>query len=259
MLFLFDHPVSSYAQKVRIALREKNLDFDRELPAGLGPGGATGRFVEANPRAEVPALIDGDTAVFDSTIILEYLEDKWPEPALLPREPAKRALARMVEDMCDTHYEAVNWGIAEIRWFGRAEGDLAERMLARAAEQTRTVQAWLASKLGQGPWFGGATFGWGDLSVAPYVNRSVHYGFGPDAGSPLADWLERVRLRPSVAETFAEFEAGAVMAAAGAQRLRAGNFRREYRDHRVEWMLKSGGLKIVTDGLEADNIRFSWP
>ena len=67
--------------------------------------GAAGDFVAANPRAEVPALIHDGVGVFDSTIILEYLEDKWPSPALLPREPAARARARMLEDAMDTHYE----------------------------------------------------------------------------------------------------------------------------------------------------------
>ena len=48
-------------------------------------------------------------------------------------------------------------------------------------------------------WFGGAQFGWTDLCVAPFVNRSDYYGLGPQAGSPLQKWLERLRQRPSVA------------------------------------------------------------
>ena len=44
-----------------------------------------------------------------------------------------------------------------------------------------------------------------------------------------------------------------------AQRLAAGGFRREYRDHRLEWMMKSGGVQIVLDGLAKNNIRFTWP
>jgi glutathione S-transferase/RNA polymerase-associated protein len=80
MITLFDHPLSPYAQKVRIALREKGVPFEVALPGGLGAGGAAGAFTEANPRAEVPALIEGDVRVFDSTIILEYIEDRFPSP-----------------------------------------------------------------------------------------------------------------------------------------------------------------------------------
>ena len=91
MLTLYEHPLSAYAMKAKIALLEKGLEFQAIVPEGMD-GTAGGAFVEANPRAEVPALIDGDVKVFDSTIILEYLEDKWPSPPLLPKarrsEPA---------------------------------------------------------------------------------------------------------------------------------------------------------------------------
>ncbi len=258
-MVLYEHPLSSYAQKVKIALREKGLKFDVETPAGLGSGTSGGPFATSSPRLEVPSLIDGDARVFDSTIILEYLEDKFPTPPLLPRDPLARAEARMIEDVCDTLYEAVNWGLSEIKWFKRAEGEQADTMKATAARQTAELQAWLTGKLGGKTWFNGESFGWADLSVAPYVNRSFHYDLGTPAGSPLAKWRDRIRERPSVAATFREFEAAANNMSDGAARLASGAIRREYRDHRLEWMMKSGGIQIVLDGLAKDNIRFTWP
>lgn len=258
-MLLYEHPLSSYAQKVKIALREKGLDFKVETPPALGSGKADGVFAAASLRNEVPALIDGDARIFDSTIILEYLEDKFPSPPLLPRDPAARAQARMVEDVCDTLYEAVNWGLSEIRWFKRAEGEQAEKMKATAARQTAELQAWLSEKLGKAEWFNGASFGWADLSVAPYVNRSFHYGLGTPSDSPLAKWRDRIRQRPSVAATFREFEAASERMGDAAARLASGAIRREYRDHRLEWMMKSGGVQVVLDGLAKNNIRFTWP
>ncbi|QQS10696.1 MAG: glutathione S-transferase family protein [Rhodospirillales bacterium] len=258
-MLLYEHPLSSYAQKVKIALREKGLPFTPETPATLGSGAAPSAFTDANPRVEVPTLIDGEARIFDSTIILEYIEDKWPTPPLLPSDPVARAGARMVEEMCDTHYEAINWGLGEIKWFRRAEGARADTLRAAAAAQTRHVQSWLAERLGAKDWFGGDAFGWADLSVAPYLNRSVYYGLGPAADSPLSRWLARARERPSVALTFTEFDAAADRMAGAADRLASGTFRREYRDHRLEWMVKSGGIQVVLDGLAKDNIRFSWP
>jgi len=259
MMLLYEHPLSSYAQKVKIALREKGLAFKAETPPALGSGKAAGEFATASPRNEVPALIDGEARIFDSTIILEYLEDKFPSPPLLPRDPVARAKARMIEDVCDTLYEAINWGLGEIRWFKRAEGAQAEKMKQVAARQTSALQAWLADKLGETLWFNGESFGWADLSVAPFVNRSFHYGYGTPADSPLAKWRERIHARPSVAETFREFEAAAERMGDVAQRLASGAIRREYRDHRLEWMMKSGGVQVVLDGLAKDNIRFTWP
>lgn len=165
----------------------------------------------------------------------------------------------MIEDLCDTLYEAVNWGLSEIRWFKRAEGEQAETMKATAARQTAELQAWLAEKLGDRPWFNGENFGWADLSVAPYLNRSFFYGLGTQAGSSLARWRDRLIQRPSVATTFKEFEAAAAGMGNAHERLASGQIRREYRDHRLEWMMKSGGQQIVLDGLSKNNIRFTWP
>jgi len=258
MIVLYDHPLSPYAQKVKIALREKGLPFETRQPGGLGAGGAAGDFVAASPRAEVPALVDGDVRVFDSTIILEYLEDAYPEVAMRPAAPAERARVRMLEEVMDTHYEAINWGLSEIRWFRRAEGPDAEALFAKAKAQIAGFHAWLERELGDREWFNGAAFGWGDLSVAPYLNGSAGHGYPPAAGK-LADWLGRANARASVADTLAE-AAGAARASAMpnvAELVEKGLFKREYRDHRLEWMIKSGGVEIVLKGLERDNIRFA--
>ena len=98
----------------------------------------------------------------------------------------------MTEDVCDTQYEAINWGFGEVLWFRRATGTLADRLRAEALQQTRTVQAWLTDRLAGQFWFGGDRFGWADAAAAPMVNRSVYYGMGPAAGSLLADWHGRV-------------------------------------------------------------------
>jgi RNA polymerase-associated protein len=258
-MHLYEHPLSSYAQKVKIALREKGVPFVAELPEGFGTGRGDGPFAAANPRTEVPVLIDGDATVFESTVILEYIEERWPEPPLLPRDPAARAFARVTEDVCDTQYEAVNWGFGEVLWFRRATGDLARHLREQASAQTRLLQDWLAGRLGTADWFGGATFGWADAAVAPMLNRSVHYGLGPEPGTALAAWHARVSRRPSVATTFAEFDEAAITMAAAADLYTTGGRRREYRDHRLEWMIRSGGIDVVRDGLRDGTIRFSWP
>lgn len=255
MLKLYEHPLSPYAQKVKIALYEKGIPFEAVVPDIFG--GSDLDFVASSPRREVPSLIDGDTTVFDSTIILEYLEDKWPQPAMLPATPAERARVRMLEELCDTYYEAINWGLAEIRVFGRAKGALAEQMTARAGEQTAKMHQRLERDLGARAYFNGASFGWGDLSVYPYVAGSAGQGFPPPAGSKLAAWLGRVSERDSTRKC----AAAALEALASFQNLgpivEQGLFVREYRDHRLEWMLRSGGRQIVLDGMTKGNIRFS--
>lgn len=260
-LFLYDHPVSSYAQKVRMALRFKNLSFEKQTPQNLGSGHANEAFSDANPRMEVPALVDGDLKVFDSTTIVMYLEDMYPEPALLPRGPRERAEARMIEDVCGTHYEATNWAIGEINWFERAKGDEAKRLIGNAVEQTGQLQEWLSQKLGEKEFFNGSSFGYADIAVAPVLNRSVINGYGPKQGSALQKWHARISEVPCVKTTFEEVAEGAKMMASMGPSTWAphGGRRREYRDHRLEWMIKNGGIGIVEQGLKDDNIRFGWP
>jgi len=259
-MILYEHPLSSYAQKVKIALREKGVAFERSLPADFGTGRRDTPFAATNPRTEVPVLVlDDQQAIFESTVILEYIEERWPEPKLLPADALARAEARMTEEVCDTQYEAVNWGFGELLWFRRAEGALAETLKAAAVRDTARLQQWLTGRLGNADWFGGERFGWADAAVAPMVNRSVYYGLGPEPGTPLNRWHARLRQRASVAETFAEFDQAASKMAAAADLYRSGGRRREYRDHRLEWMIRSGGIDVVLTGLQEDTIRFSWP
>ena len=136
-LVLYEHPLSPYAQKCKIALYEKGVDFTAQIPTAIGTGQVDTAFLAASPRGEVPALVDGDFSVFDSTVILEYIEDRFPAPPLLPRDARLRAKARMIEDSMDTLYEPINWGLGELRWFKRAEGERARVIEARAAGQAR--------------------------------------------------------------------------------------------------------------------------
>jgi len=254
MLTLFEHPLSPYAQKVKLALYEKGVPFEAKTPDLFGT--TESAFLESSPRREVPSLIDGDFTVFDSSIILEYVEDRWPAPPLLPASPRDRARVRMIEEICDTYYEAINWGLAEIRVFGRAKGELAEQMVARAGEQIAGLHRWLERELAARAYFNGDGFGWGDIAVYPYVAGSMGFGFAPPAGSRLADWFGRVAVRDgarrcaeAVATVMASFQNLGPL-------VESGLFVREYRDHRLEWMIRSGGLQVVSDGLARKNIRF---
>ncbi len=257
MLTLYEHPLSPYAQKNKIALREKGLEFELATPDAIGSGDTGGDFLKANPRGEVPALIDDGFAIFDSTIILEYLEDKWPSPPLLPTSAADRARVRMIEDVMDTHFEAINWGLGEVAYFKRATGAESEAIFAKAAAQTQGYFAWLENQLGDADWFNGDHFGWGDLAIIPYINGSASFGNTPAEGSKLEAWAARTNARDAVATTAAEATASIEGMTMVADVVEQGLFKREYRDHRLEWMVKTAGLDVIADGLQKKNIRFS--
>src|ERR1051325_7619772 len=91
---LYWHPFSIIPRRVRIALREKSIPCE-EVEVDL-PGGAhrAPPFRRLNPFGQIPVLEDGDLVVAESIAILEYLEERWPRPALLPADPACRARCR---------------------------------------------------------------------------------------------------------------------------------------------------------------------
>lgn len=259
MIVLYEHPLSPYAQKVKIALREKGIEFETLTPELSGGAFGGNEFRKANPRAEMPTLIDGDTKIFDSTIILEYIEDKWAEPQLLADNPADRARDRMLEEVMDTYYEPLNWGLTEINFFGRAKDELAEKLVSNAQEQAAKCRQWLTKQLGARQWFNGNRFGWSDLCIVPHINvSSIAFQIVPEVNSPLADWLERVNMRPSVAQTLQEANNSIAGLEQYSHFLEQNLLKRQYRDHRLEWMIRMGGLQVVLDGIASGNIRFSY-
>lgn len=252
-LIVWEHPLSPYAQKVKMALREKGLAFETRLPSGIGAGTTDDAFGRASPRREVPAFIDGDTAIFDSRIIVDYIEDKWPTPPLLPPAPADRARCRMIEEAVDTQLEAIGWGLMELRVFKRGDDASRATLEAEAARQIAQFHAFLTRQLGDRTFFAGDIFGRPDMAALPHLLASAK----PAAGSPLAAWVARCMERDSAKTTAAESLASLAGMAQVDAAVKAGLFKRQYRDHRLEWMMRSGGVEIVRDGLLSNTIRFS--
>ena len=101
---LYLGPLSLFSRKVEIALLEKGLAFERILvpfsqARGYEPRHPT--VLGANPKRQVPVLVDGDVTLFDSTVIFEYLEDAYPRPALYPAGAKARADCRLLELTAD--------------------------------------------------------------------------------------------------------------------------------------------------------------
>lgn len=104
MIKLYTFPASTNSRKVRIALLEKGLEFERINVDLTKREQKSPEYLKIHPFGQVPALDDEGFIVYDSTIINEYLEDEYPYPALMPSDSEGRARARMLEDLRDTHF-----------------------------------------------------------------------------------------------------------------------------------------------------------
>ena len=104
MLKLYDYPDCPYAQKVRVVLAEKELEYETVLVDLRKQEQRTPEFLRLNPLGKVPILVDDDEVVCDSTIINEYLEDEYPSTRLMPEDSQGRAQVRWFEDYCDNEF-----------------------------------------------------------------------------------------------------------------------------------------------------------
>jgi glutathione S-transferase len=209
---LYTHALSPFSAKVRIALAEKGVSFEEErLPiTRTAIVRKPKELLDANPRGEVPTLFDGDLALHDSTVILEYLEERFPEPPLLPAGgAAQRARARLLEDDADW---LMTTAIADLLAEAYRKTDPAARdasKIAAASEAIRRAYDRLESALADGREHLAGAFGVADVAWYLPVSFAAFFGVSPAGTHPrLAAWLARVAARPSIAaETGAMTEA----------------------------------------------------
>ena len=104
MIKLYTFPPSTNSRKVRIALLEKGLEFERVNVDLSKREQKNPEYLKIHPFGQIPALDDEGFIIYDSTVINEYLEDEYPYPPLMPRDSEGRARARLMEDFRDTHF-----------------------------------------------------------------------------------------------------------------------------------------------------------
>jgi glutathione S-transferase len=251
MLTLFDDVFSPYARKVRIALYEKGIPFER-VRALHGDCNRTD-FLHVNPRAEVPALVDGDFALYDSTIISEYLEDRYPEPPLYPTDARLRAKCRFVEDLADTQLDAAMFAITLIE-FGRRESH--PPMHEAARRDMERLHDELERALGDAEYFC-ETYSIADIALAPHIAAAGFLGFALDTGRHpnLLAWLDRVQQRPALVKDNADvFETLGRLQAE--QRSAFDPYRVQWRSDRLEWVIKNGFAAWFVDEMKAGRAFF---
>jgi glutathione S-transferase len=195
MLKLFDYRPCPWARKTRIALLEKGLQWETtwlDLPSGENK---KPEYLAVNPVGKVPALIDGSVIVHDSTIINEYLEDKYPQSSLLPADPIMKARARAFEDYSDTYLAPSNSKVVqELR---KPENERDRAKIEAGEGELLNHFAFLEREL-KGRQFFVGTFSLADVSFIPHFSNYERVGCSIPGDFPnLKAWWERVKARSS--------------------------------------------------------------
>ncbi|TMA11148.1 MAG: glutathione S-transferase family protein [Deltaproteobacteria bacterium] len=196
MIKLYHFPLSTNSRKVRIALIEKGLEFDRIQIDLSKKEQKNPDYLKIHPLGQVPALDDEGFIVYDSTIINEYLEDEYPYPPLLPKDSEGRARARLMEDFRDTQFNPLFVEIFhEVRSKPEGQRDLAliERAKAEIAKCFDRIESELAGKE-----YLAGTFSLADIAYMANFDLLERFNIPvePKYKNTLA-WIQRLKIRPS--------------------------------------------------------------
>ena len=194
---LYSGPLSMFGAKAQIAALEKGLDFELVMVPFDFEKLYTPRHPEVlrvNPKRQVPVLVDGDLALFDSTQIFEYLEDLRPQPPLWPADVRERARARLLEHQSDEVYFP-----HVIRLMG-LQSQLAEAPARATTEAAQAFCLEMERLLAGREWLAGS-FGFADIAfyMASLFGERLGAPFTSDMPRLLA-WRERMTRRPAVAQ-----------------------------------------------------------
>lgn len=234
MLTLYNAAHSTCSQKVRICLAEKGLPFeDIRLDIGRSKDHLKPDYLKLNPNGVVPTLVDDGHVILDSSVICEYLEERYPEVRLSPDDVVERARMRAwmryleevptaavrvpsfnmgflprFEGLDRARFEAEQSDIRPIRkQFYRRMGPAGFRRsdVEASLEQLSATCRRMEAALSEGPWLMGARYTLADIIVAPLIDRMADLGFSGlwDPSCPrVSDWYRRIRERPAFRATF---------------------------------------------------------
>lgn len=185
-----------FSMRARLLLREKGLDYDSRVVSTDDVGD---EVRARNPKGTVPVLEADGCAIYETRIIAEYLEERFPDPALYPTEPAQRARARMLLDWIDAELVEPIARLEEAHAEGRTVGEPTrsagqQDALVRAKAGFHTLGSLIRPEgfvLGE--------LGIVDVFLAPLVVGAQHIGLRRDEmPAAVAQWIDRLRDRPSV-------------------------------------------------------------
>jgi glutathione S-transferase len=215
-------------------LHEKGLEFAEQKLDLFSGDQLRPEYLKINPNGVVPSLIDGGSVILDSAVIIEYLDEVFPEPtALVPSDPVKRAamrsFMRYTDEVPTPAVRVPSYNLAFLPHFSAMSQDdfaaLAESKplrkdfllsmgrtgfstldMNKALERLRQAIVRMSESLraGGGPWLMGPNITLADVAIMPVVVRLEDLGLGVLWGhlSEIGRWLDALRRRPAFAKTY---------------------------------------------------------
>ncbi|MDQ1362413.1 MAG: stringent starvation protein [Pseudomonadota bacterium] len=191
---IYSSPVCPYCHRTRIVLAEKDITCDTidvdlsKLPEDLA---------ELNPYNTVPTLVDRDLVIYDSRIIIEYLDERFPHPPLMPVDPVSRAKTRLA--LLRVEHD----------WFPLVHDILtkSEKVVTKARKELRESLIASAEVFKAKPYFLSDEFSLVDATIAPILWRLPVLGIElPKEAKPVLVYADRIFKRKTFIESLTESE-----------------------------------------------------
>ncbi len=184
---LFSAPHDAWSHRTRIVLAEKAVPVD---VIDVEPGRLPEDLLDLNPYHSVPTLVDRDLVLYDSRVIMEYVDERFPHPPLMPVDPVSRAQARLMLHRLERDWYSAADAID-------AHPDAREKSAARKLLRETILQA--ADLFKVKPYFLSNDFTLVDASIAPILWRLPHWGIDlpPQQTQPLMRYAQLVFSRPA--------------------------------------------------------------
>lgn len=193
---LYDAVPSSNSDRTKIALHEKGLAYERVTLDLAKKDQKRPEFSKLNPYGKVPVINDAGKILFESCIINEYLDEKYPDPPLMPKDPYLRGRGRVLVDYGLNYMHEPYWALRGEMLKKESERNAA--VVEETRQRLRQLLQYLEEALGDGPYFLGDV-SLTDIDLLPRFLRMESYGAVPTPALPRINaWLQRMKERPSV-------------------------------------------------------------
>ena len=194
---LYSDPRDHYSHRVRMVLAEKDVFVDI---VDVNPSRLPQKLVDANPYNTVPTLVDRDLVLYNASVIIEYLDERFPHPPLLPVYPVARAQSRLL-----MHRVEKDWS-SNLDILMRGKGGV--RVLDKAHRTLRESVVAVAPAFGERPYFLSDEFTLVDCCVAPVLWRLQHVNVDlPERLTrPMMRYMQKIFARRSFRRSLTELE-----------------------------------------------------
>ncbi len=194
VMTLFSNPNCIHCHRVRIVLAEKGITHE---VVDVDPENLPEDLLELNPYGSTPTLIDRDLVLFGSQVIMEYLDERFPHPPLMPVDPVMRARSRLMLHRVEQDWYTL---VEEINTKG-------EKAVAKARKELRESLTMVAPVFEQAPFFMSEDFSLVDCAIIPVLWRLPQYRIElPAEAKAVNDYAEKLFARDSFKESLSEAE-----------------------------------------------------